>query len=406
MKYRSLKKEFNAGSKASAEALHQRRITSESALKWNFQVGDHQLFCLLTPEVFTHCERILQLENQILRLWLRLPLGVIEHYLRSLLLEEVVSTNGIEGVHSTRRDIAAALEDGTPGEKRRFRELSHLYLALARGEAEFPGSPQELRKLYEALMDGELAPDDQLDGSLFRKGPVRVVDARQKIVHNGFLPEEKIIAGLETVLSLERGNQPGNLIDIMISHFMFETIHPFYDGNGRTGRFLLGIQLSRSLSPATALTLSTAISTDKNRYYKAFQLVEHPLNRGDGTPFIITMLDILAAAQENLLEDLHSRTDLLEGLEESIKELGQTSEWKENHINVLFLLGQIELFGAEQSLTPGEAARHISRSRPTATKYLRDLEDAGLVRAISRRPLGYTLSSAGSTLLGLNPELS
>lgn len=37
---------------------------------------------------------------------------------------------------------------------------------------------------------------------------------------------------------------PRNLLAAFISHLMFEIVHPFYDGTGRTGRYLLGIHLA------------------------------------------------------------------------------------------------------------------------------------------------------------------
>lgn len=402
--YRTLKKEFHINDAASAEALYTTRFNSESTISWNFPIGPHPLFCLITPEILIQSERIYRLEQKIQELWRALPGGATDHYLRSLLFDEVISTNAIEGVHSTRRDIEAALEENTGSDRKRFREISHLYLALARNEGLLPTSPEELRQLYDKLMDGELAADDVPDGELFRKGSVDIHDARQKVVHSGFQPESKIINALKIYLDTVHNTEITGLVPALISHFMFETIHPFYDGNGRTGRYLLGTQLSKLLSPPTALTLSRAINADKSNYYKAFQEVESPLNRGDGTPFALIMLNILIDAQSDLLSNLEARNHLMGYLRDSIASLRKKKEWKDHHVNLLFLLGQIYLFGADQTLSLKGAQRYIALSEKTISVYLKELKEADLVHLVTHKPLRYTLTSQGVGLLGIQMD--
>lgn len=171
-------------------------------------------------------------------------------------------------------------------------------------------------------MHGELGKENELDGEIFRQGPVEIRDSRQKVIHSGFSPESQIIEGINAIIKLAHSEEESNLVGIMMSHFMFESIHPFYDGNGRTGRYLLGIQLSKILSPATALTMSSAINQFRNKYYKAFHAVEHRLNRGDGTPFVISMLELLIAAQEGLIENIKQRIDFWQALRTPLKRFG------------------------------------------------------------------------------------
>lgn len=402
--YRTLKKEFHINDAASAEALYKTRLNSESTITWDFTVGPHPLFCLITPEILIQTERIYQLEQKIQQLWRALPGGATGHYIRSLLFDEVVSTNAIEGVHSTRRDIEAALEADTGSGEKRFREISHLYLALAENEGQLPTSLEELRQLYDKLMEGELAADDVPDGELFREGPVEIHDARQNVVHKGFQPEGKIIDALKIYLDSIHHPELVGLVPTLISHFMFETIHPFYDGNGRTGRYLLGTQLSKLLSPPTALTLSRAVNADKSNYYKAFQEVESPLNRADGTPFALIMLNILIDAQTELLSDLSARNHLMGYLREAITALRKERKWKDKHVNLLFLLGQIHLFGADHTLSLKGAQRYLDLSEKTISLYLKELKDAGLIHPVTLKPLRYALTPEGLDLLDLNAE--
>ena len=75
----------------------------------------------------------------------------------------------------------------------------------------------------------------------------------------------------------------------IVSHFLFEYAHPFYDGNGRTGRYLLAVYLSRPLSTLTALSVSRSSAESRGAYYRAFREVEDSLNHGELTPLVLAV---------------------------------------------------------------------------------------------------------------------
>lgn len=403
MSYRTLQQELHIHNHAAAETLYKTRLQSESAITWNFPVGDHQLFMLITVDILDLTEQIYKLEMKIQRLWADLPRGATHQYLQELFIDEVVFNNAIEGVRSSRPDVLRAL-DNKSGKKEKFKELSVLYQFFAQDQASLPTTVEEIREIYDKIMDGELSPDEQLDGRLFRQGAVEIRDPRDAVVHRGFQPESKIIQGLETFLEMVHGQGKRFLAVGLLTHFVFETVHPFYDGNGRTGRYLLGLQLSELLSIPTALTLSRAVNTHQSDYYRAFKNVESPLNRGDGTPFVLQMLNIVFSAQEELLSDLTARTYLIQDLQKAIEELKKQKQWKENHLNLFYLLGQITLFGVENVLEAQTAAGYLKSTTTTATKYLRELESEGLVMETSARPLRYALTPKGKNLLGISEQ--
>ena len=406
MTYRHLKKVFHAVGASAAGELHLARRNSEAALRWDLPVGEHTLFCILIPELVSLVEVIHRQEVEITRSWERLPPGVRGHYIRSLLLDEVVFTNAIEGVQSTRRQIQDALEDvrGASRQHRRFRELSHLYLALGHGNGVVPTSVQEIRGLYDKIMDGELEEGERLDGELFRAEPVDVTDPGGRSVHRGFQPESKIIEGLHITLMAMSETQHAPLVSAVMSHFMFECIHPFYDGNGRTGRYLLGLRLSELLSTVTALSLSRILHEDRRKYYRAFSDVEDPLNRGDGTPFALMMMEAISESQQQLLTDLVAHHYLLGQLDEEMENLRQSGEIEPEHVRrILFLLGQIDLFGTSSGTRLSEIAAYLELSEQQTRHYLRNMEQDGLVSTTSLRPLRFILSPQGRRLLRL-PE--
>lgn len=81
------------------------------------------------------------------------------------------------------------------------------------------------------------------------------------------------------------------LIKLAIIHYQFEAIHPFFDGNGRTGRIILLLYLKlTNLLDLPALFLSSYIMNNKNEYYKKLRAVTE---KNDWQGWIIYMLDMV-----------------------------------------------------------------------------------------------------------------
>ena len=60
----------------------------------------------------------------------------------------------------------------------------------------------------------------------------------------------------------------------ILSHFLFEYIHPFYDGNGRMGRFLLSARIYKETKSYLSFLISKIINSDKQAYYLSFKKAE------------------------------------------------------------------------------------------------------------------------------------
>ena len=100
---------------------------------------------------------------------------------------------------------------------------------------------EDIRVFYDAFAHKEVTANDpthKLDGNLFRQDSVDITSASGKILQPGVQPEKKIIELLNVTLEILHDPDMPLLARVAIFHYLFEYIHPFYDGNGRTARFI------------------------------------------------------------------------------------------------------------------------------------------------------------------------
>ncbi len=195
----------------------------------------------------------------------------IEFFLRMFSYKDATSSSQIEGTKATMSD-ALEVSAGIDSEDTDANDIVFYIKALDYGlerVKEFPLSLRFLRELHDKLMRGARATHFSDPGE-FRKsqnwiGAVNLKDA-------SFIPpppEEMKIAldDLEKFLYDEDSTSP--IIHIAYSHAQFETIHPFLDGNGRTGRMLITFLLTKKgLLENPVLFLSAFFKKHKKLYYK------------------------------------------------------------------------------------------------------------------------------------------
>lgn len=369
---------------------------------------DHdQYFYVLVPQLLTLCEKIMLNEYvRIPQMLAIMPERSHDFLLQSLLVKEIQATHAIEGIHSTRRELEETLATPAPTNAKRFNEfVTILRTQFGRGALQQINSVEAIRALYNHVAANENEAGTELDGQIFRKGPVHIYSESQKLLHTGFHPEDKIHQGLSAMLREAENPSANSLISALICHFMFETVHPFYDGNGRTGRVLLGYHLQKTLTPLSILSLSHAISEHKTAYYNALKDARDPRNHGELTHYILTMLDMLLQGQENLLVQLSEASACLENLEMRLPALplGMKSA-REGIIKrqVLAVIAEHYTFGTDLGVTLDmleELIPHVHRR--TLSKTCSQLADAGYLRQTKARPKMFTLSSQTATdLLG------
>ncbi|MFT3904118.1 MAG: Fic/DOC family N-terminal domain-containing protein [Niabella sp.] len=123
------------------------------------------------------------------------------------------------------------------------------------------------------------------------------------------------LANLEKFINEDDAIDP--LIKMALMHYQFEAIHPFADGNGRTGRILLLLYLKLSgLLDTPAIYLSEYIIKNKAGYYKSLRSVTE---NNDWENYILYMLDMIEETANRGLERLSKITKAIDKTTEEIK---------------------------------------------------------------------------------------
>lgn len=157
------------------------------------------------------------------------------------------------------------------------------------------------------------------------------------------------------------------LIKMALIHHQFETIHPFYDGNGRTGRILNVLYLVKEgLLVLPVLYLSRHIVRSKSEYYRLLQAVRDDNAWED---WILYMLEAVEQTAGQTIDTINAIKTALFDYKHRIRD--QFKFYSQDLINNLFMHPYTKIEFVE---------RDLGVSRLTATKYLDQLDRAGFVQ--------------------------
>ncbi|KOS09395.1 Fic family protein [Gardnerella vaginalis] len=392
-----------------AEEEYRLRIDNPVTYRSGIVFDGHEIFAMCVTDLVTYIDDIMRAEKIIEKAWNDLPWFAQREYLMQLIAKEVQNTNIIEGVHSTRKELSKALDAANEQNKHtRFSEFTKLFLELADSsecDTSIPQTLQDIRKIYDSIMQGELEANNIPDGEIFRSGKVSIRDGANNVVHDGDATEAEIQKHITELLHLMNSAEVPTLIKACMCHYAFESVHPFYDGNGRTGRFLLALQLHEQLSMPTVLSLSSIIYAEKSGYYAAFSKSQELFNCNDLTMFCCTILEYIKKAQSEVFENISVQLKHIIYCMGKLRELFPEEEISKVQREALSILLQNKIFSYNPTpMTRKQLSEYVGNAidekigERKIVSALNGLIELEMVDSIGERPLRYELSKKANEM--------
>ncbi len=188
--------------------------------------------------------------------------GEVQRLYEDFMIEYTYNSNAIEGntltLHETDMVLRGLTIDKKPLkdhiEAAGHRDAFYFVVSLVKNKEE------ELTEYIIKQIHSLVLADKPMDKGIYRRIPVRILGAYHEPAQP-YLIEAKM-----KELLTKYNNDTGNIIKkLALFHILFEGIHPFIDGNGRTGRLLVNLELMKQGYPPIDIKF-----TDRKRYYDAF----------------------------------------------------------------------------------------------------------------------------------------
>jgi Fic family protein len=283
----------------------------------------------------------------------------------SLVIQEARSSSAIENIITTQDAVYRAMATGALADPA-AREVIDYREALWKGHRLLKSQGgigvKAILAVQETIVRNN-AGMRALPGTVLRN------EATGKVVYTppeGRLRIMALLGNLEDYIGRDDGVDP--LIRMAVTHYQFESIHPFYDGNGRTGRIVNMLYLvQRGVLDLPVLYLSREIIERKAEYYRLLQEVR---TRDSWEEWILFMLGAVDRSSHHTLRLIVSIKDLLEKTLETCRSLLPRTTYSKELVERLFVQPYVK---TEHLVNVGIAERR------TATKYLRQLEEIGVL---------------------------
>ncbi len=294
--------------------------------------------------------------------------------INTLTLQEAKDSSEVENIVTTQDDLyryELKVEnfENAPASKEvfRYREAIRTGFGLVRGNSLLTNN---MIQQIQSVLVGNRAGFRKVPGTELRDNHGTVV-YRPPQDGNDVL---RYMGNLETFINNRELTNLDPLVRLAVIHHQFESIHPFYDGNGRTGRIVCILFLIvNELLDLPVLYLSRYITQNKQEYYRLIQAVrESDGNVADWRAWTSFLLKGIEQTAEHTILIVNGIKKLMDAFKQALRPAFGVV-YKHELLNHLFFHPYTKIEYMQ---------RAMSVSRPTAAKYLDAIVKLGLLEKV------------------------
>ena len=300
-------------------------------------------------------------------------------------LQEAKMSSEIENIVTTNDELYRAV-DGNHSVDPQTKEVLRYKDALWHG---YQALRQKKRLLNAVLFEEIVEIITGRDSNIRRLPGTCLKDGQGRVIYTPPEGEGEIrdlLTNLERYIYSQEKIDP--LIKLAIMHYQFEAIHPFFDGNGRTGRIInLLYLIEERVLELPILYLSRFLISQKRQYYELLQGVTE---KEEWEPWVVFILDaIIDTAQITRRRVVKIKNLIIE-----------TSELIKEKLPKIYSVELIEILFTHPYCKIAFLERAGIARRQTASIYLQKLEDLGILVGMQRGKEKYYMNVQFLDLLG------
>lgn len=289
--------------------------------------------------------------------------------INALALQEAKDSSEIENIVTTHDELYRA-DVGSTNISHQAKEVQRYREALYKGFAFVQEHGLLLKK---HIIDIQQVLEGNIAGIRSQSGTMLKNDKTGEVIYmppQNLEQIQELMDNLEKYINTPELDDFDPLVKMAVIHYQFESIHPFYDGNGRTGRIInILFLMLNDLLELPILYLSSYIIKTKNEYYK---LLNEVRTQEVWQEWIIYMLQGVEETARDSIKLINEINALMENTKEKLS----------SKLPKIYSKDLLELLFSHPYTKISFLVDTLGVTRKTATSYLRAIEELGILESV------------------------